>query len=62
MPFNRKLRSGKRQYLFGSVLLLFIAVVCVAFSMAGSNDFDTARREVLLRRIGHELLLQSGDD
>jgi Transcriptional regulatory protein, C terminal len=62
MPFNRILRSGKRQYLFGSVLLLFIAVVCVAFSMAGSNDFDTARREVLLRRIGHELLLQSGDD
>jgi Transcriptional regulatory protein, C terminal len=62
MPFNRNLRSGKRQYLFGSVLLLFIAVVCVAFSMAGSNNFDNARREVLLRRIGHEILLQSGDD
>jgi len=25
------------------------------------NDFDFARREVLLRRIGHEILLQSGD-
>jgi DNA-binding winged helix-turn-helix (wHTH) protein len=29
--------------------------------MAGSDDFDIARREVLLRRIGHEILLQSGD-
>jgi hypothetical protein len=29
--------------------------------MGGSDDFDIARREVLLRRIGHELLLQSGD-
>lgn len=29
--------------------------------MADGNDFDIARREVLLRRIGHELLLQSGD-
>jgi hypothetical protein len=29
--------------------------------MAGSDDFDFARREVLLRRIGHEILLQSGD-
>jgi hypothetical protein len=29
--------------------------------MTDSNDFDIARREVLLRRIGHEILLQSGD-
>jgi DNA-binding winged helix-turn-helix (wHTH) protein len=29
--------------------------------MGDSNDFDIARREVLLRRIGHELLLQAGD-
>ncbi|WP_247679959.1 MULTISPECIES: winged helix-turn-helix domain-containing protein [Chitinophaga] len=29
--------------------------------MKGSDDFDIARRGVLLRRIGHELLLQSGD-
>jgi hypothetical protein len=29
--------------------------------MTGSDDFDIARREVLLRRIGHEILLQSGD-
>ena len=29
--------------------------------MTGSDNFDFARREVLLRRIGHEILLQSGD-
>src|SRR5664279_1938416 len=40
---------------------MFISLICVAFSMADSDDFDIARREVLLRRIGHEILLQSGD-
>lgn len=58
---SRNLLSGKGKYLYGLILLLFIAVICVAFSMNGSDDFDIARREVLLRRIGHELLLQSGD-
>jgi hypothetical protein len=58
---SRNLLSGKRKYLCGLILLLFISVICVAFSMEDSDDFDIARREVLLRRIGHELLLQSGD-
>jgi len=40
---------------------MFISLICVAFSITGSDDFDIARREVLLRRIGHEILLQSGD-
>jgi Transcriptional regulatory protein, C terminal len=61
MRIMRNILSGKRKYLFGLVLLLFISVICVAFSMGGSDDFDIARREVLLRRIGHEILLQSGD-
>ncbi len=61
MPDSRNLLSGKSKYLLGWLLLLFISVICVAFSMAGSDDFDIARREVLLRRIGHEILLQSGD-
>jgi hypothetical protein len=58
---SRNLLSGKRKYLFGLILLSFISVICAAFSMTGSDEFDIARREVLLRRIGHELLLQSGD-
>ncbi len=58
---SRNLLSGKRKYLFGLILLSFISVICAAFSMAGNDDFDIARREILLRGIGHELLLQSGD-
>lgn len=61
MHFSRNLLSGKLKYLFGLGLLLFISVICVAFNMEDSEDFDISRREVLLRRIGHELLLQSGD-
>lgn len=58
---SRNLLSGKGRYLFGFMLLLFISAICAAFSMTDSDDFDIARREVLLRRIGHEILLQSGD-
>lgn len=58
---SRNLLSGKRKHLFGWLLLMFIAVISVAFIIGGSDDFDIARREVLLRRIGHEILLQSGD-
>ncbi len=58
---SRNLLFGKRKYLFGLILLSFISVICAAFIMTGSDDFDIARREVLLRRIGHEILLQSGD-
>jgi len=61
MFVRRTLLSGKRKYLYGLLVLTFISLVCVAFSMVGSDDFDIARREILLRRIGHEILLQSGD-
>jgi hypothetical protein len=61
MSDSRSLLSGKRKYLWGLILLLFISVTCAAFSMTGNDDFDIARREVLLRRIGDELLSQSGD-
>ncbi|MGE9311137.1 winged helix-turn-helix domain-containing protein [Niabella sp. CJ426] len=58
---SRNLLTGKRKYLFGLILVSFISVICLAFTMADSDNFDIARREVLLRRIGHEILLQSGD-
>lgn len=61
MLVRRDLLSGKRKYLLAMILLLCISVIGVAFSMGGSDDFNIARREVLLRRIGHEILLQSGD-
>ncbi len=58
---SRNLLSGKRKYLSGLLLLLFIAIIGLAFSMAGGDGYDGARGEILLRRIGHEILLQSGD-
>ncbi|HVX51368.1 MAG TPA: winged helix-turn-helix domain-containing protein [Chitinophagaceae bacterium] len=58
---SRNLLSGKRKYPWGLMLLVFISVTCVAFNMTGSDGFDIARREVLLRKIGDELLTQSGD-
>jgi DNA-binding winged helix-turn-helix (wHTH) protein len=61
MLINRNLLSGKSKYLFGSIMLLFISVICVAFGMGDNDDFDISRREVLLRKIGDQLLLQSGD-
>jgi DNA-binding response OmpR family regulator len=61
MPESQNIRSGKRKYIYGLILLSFIAVICVAFSISTNDDFDFARREVVLRRIGHEILLQSGD-
>ena len=60
--FDRlNLLYGKRKYLSGLILLSFISIICAAFSMTENDGFDIARRDVLLRRIGHELLLQSGD-
>jgi len=36
-------------------------MIFVAFGLSDNSDFDVSRREVLLRKIGDELLLQSGD-
>ena len=58
---SQKLLYGKHRYLFTLIALLSISLICVAFDMGEGNDFDISRREVLLRKIGHELLLQSGD-
>jgi len=61
MLVRRNFLPVKRKYLNGLLLLTFISIICVAFSMIGNDAFDFARREILLRRIGHEILLQSGD-
>jgi Transcriptional regulatory protein, C terminal len=61
MLVKRNFLPIKRKHMGGLLILLFISIICVAFSMSGSDNFDFARREILLRRIGHEILLQSGD-
>src|SRR5829696_5082474 len=61
MLVKRNFLPIKRKHMGGLPILLFISIICVAFSMTGNDNFDLARREILLRRIGHEILLQSGD-
>ena len=61
MLLIRNHRIPKRKHLGALLLLLSVSIICLAFSIARSDDFDFARREVLLRRLGHEVLLQSGD-
>lgn len=56
LPMNK---TTKRLMGLGSLLLM--TLVCVAFSFTGKDDFDMARQEILLRKIGHEVLLYSGD-
>lgn len=58
---NLNILSGKHKYLYGLILLAFISLICVAFNTADNDDYEIARREMLLRKVGHELLLQSGD-
>jgi len=61
MLLSRNLISGKNKYLFVLTFILFSAIIYAAFRTEDSDGFDFARREILLRKIGHELLLQSGD-
>ncbi|WP_420150243.1 winged helix-turn-helix domain-containing protein [Spirosoma sp.] len=58
---KRNFLPVKRKHIGGLLILLFVSIICLAFSITGNDDFDFARREILLRRIGHETLLQSGD-
>lgn len=61
MPLSQNLLSAKRKYLFGFLLVTLIAVILLAFTSEDKDDYDFATRKILLRKIGHELLLQSGD-
>jgi hypothetical protein len=55
------LKNMKTKYLVGGGLLLLMAAICLAFGFTGNDDFDLARQEILLRDIGHRVLLRSGD-
>lgn len=61
MRVSRNFLRINRKYAGGLLLAAVVPVICLAFSMIGHDDIDLAKREILLRRIGHELLLQSGD-
>ena len=61
MQFSLHHLFRKRNYLFGWMGILFIVLICVGFSFGDNNNYASSKREVLLRRIGHDILLQSGD-
>lgn len=51
----------RTKYYLGAILLLLTAVACAAFSFIDKGDIDPARRELLLREVGHQVLLKAGD-
>jgi DNA-binding winged helix-turn-helix (wHTH) protein len=53
--------NTKARYLFGLIFLMLVTIACAAFSLTGNDGFDLARQEIMLRNIGHQVLLHSGD-
>lgn len=53
--------AKKRRYILPLLFLLTVTVICAAFGFTGNENFDLAKRQILLRNIGHELLLHAGD-
>jgi len=52
----------KINYLLGTLVFSAVMVFCAfAGSNKASTDFDLARQEIVLRSIGHEILLHAGD-
>ena len=49
------------RYRIGILLFIAAAVVCSTWIFAAGDDLQYARQEIVLRKIGHEVLLQSGD-
>lgn len=43
------------------LFLLTVTVICAAFGFTDDENFDLAKRQILLRKIGHEILLHAGD-
>lgn len=57
----KNLVATNKKMVFASAFLFVVAVIGVILTSSEHDQFDYARREVLLRRLGHEILLQAGD-
>ncbi|MES2332653.1 MAG: winged helix-turn-helix domain-containing protein [Bacteroidota bacterium] len=57
------LSSAKQttRYRIGILLFIVVAAVCTSWIFASGDVTGSARREIVLRKIGHEVLLHSGD-
>lgn len=51
----------KRRYILPIVFFLTGAVICAAFGFTDNENFNHAKQQILLRNIGHEILLHAGD-
>ena len=61
MSTYQKLLNSNRKNLLGVLFLVLTSLAFVAFSIDGDDDFEKTRVEILIRKVGHELLLQSDD-
>lgn len=61
MLFKGDLLQLNRKHLGVLLMLMMISVICLAFRITNNDEFDFAKREILLRRVAHEILLQAGD-
>lgn len=58
----KNLLNRKRRDIIGlTFVFLSMAFIGLAFSIEGRSDFDDSRTEISLLKLGHLLLLQSGD-
>ncbi|MGZ3760562.1 MAG: winged helix-turn-helix domain-containing protein [Mucilaginibacter sp.] len=60
VSYKTRIKLNTR-YLLGFAGLLLVATICAAFALTTTDDFDRTRQEILFRKIGHEVLLHSGD-
>lgn len=58
---NIQFLSKKQRYLIWGGCMFLATVACVAFSIPKKSTFDLAKDQILLRKIGHDILLSSGD-
>jgi len=49
------------KYLLAATFVALCGLLC-AFSFSDNTDYDLAKQEIMLREIGHEVLLYSGDN
>ncbi|RZL06866.1 MAG: response regulator transcription factor, partial [Pedobacter sp.] len=60
MPASLNNVTKKTKYLFVMVALCLLLILSIS-TVFSNNEFERSAREVMLRKVGHELLLRSGD-
>lgn len=63
MPLRNQIEwlKSKSKFHFGIACLLIVVLICAAFSLNKNDNYYSARQDIILRKIGHEVLLAAGD-